>query len=137
MLLVNTMFNRKLIVAHYYILVIALILIFVRTFQLSPQVYAQGKPNVVPDKFIVVLNDTVTDPQSVASDIAHANDLLVDHIYSSALKGFSATIPTARLTKIKKDSRVQFVSEDRTVNTFAQSTPIGINRIKSPFNPNK
>lgn len=106
-------------------------------FRLESVAGAQGKSNVVPDSYIVVLKDAVTNPEDVANDMAKTHGLSVEYVYTSAIKGFSATIPVARLEKVKKDQRVQFVSEDKTVEAFVQTTPTGINRIQSPANVNK
>jgi len=105
--------------------------------QKSLNVRAQGKPDVIPDKFIVVLKDDVGNPQAVANEMARTYGLSVKHVYATALKGFSVTIPQARFDKVKGDGRVQFVSEDRLVEAFAQTTPTGVSRINAPVNPNK
>jgi subtilisin family serine protease len=101
------------------------------------QVKAQGKPSAISDRFIVVLKDSVGNPQDSASEMAKTHGLSVERVYTTALKGFSATIPLARLDKIKGDARVQFVSEDRVVGTFAQMTPTGVSRVNVSANPNK
>jgi subtilisin family serine protease len=103
----------------------------------SLNVHAQGKSARIPNQFIVVFKDNVGNPQDVASEMARVHGLSVDFVYSRALKGFSATIPQARLNQVKNDNRVQFVSEDNTVEAFAQTTPTGISRIKAPANTNK
>jgi len=105
--------------------------------QAGLNVQAQGKADVIPNNFIVVLKDNVGNPQDVANEMARTHGLSVEHVYSAVLKGFSATIPQARLNKIKDDGRVQFVSEDRVVVAFAQTTPTGISRINAPVNSNK
>lgn len=84
---------------------------------------------VVPGQYIVVLKDTVADPMLAASDMARAHGLGLLYNYSYALKGFAATIPSARLATVKADSRVLFVSEDREVSVDAQTLPTGVDRI--------
>ncbi|MBI4080711.1 MAG: S8 family serine peptidase [Candidatus Levybacteria bacterium] len=124
-----------------YVFIASLLLLFVLggvlLFQAGLKVKAQGKPDVIPNNFIVVLKDNVGNPQDVANEMARTHGLSVEHVYTTALKGFSATIPQARLIKVKGDPRVQFVSEDRVVEAFAQSTPAGISRVNAPVNPNK
>ena len=105
--------------------------------QAGLNVQAQGKSDVIPNNFIVVLKDNVGNPQDVANEMARTQGLSVEHVYTTALKGFSATIPQARFDRIKGDARVQFISEDRVVEAFAQTTPAGISRVNSPVNPNK
>ncbi len=101
------------------------------------KVEAQGRSDLIPNDFIVVLKDNVGNPQDIANEMARIHGLSIEHVYFSALKGFSATIPQARLNKIKDDNRVQFVSEDRAVEAFAQTSPTGVNRINAPANSNK
>ncbi|MBI2613184.1 MAG: S8 family serine peptidase [Candidatus Levybacteria bacterium] len=131
------MFNGrlKIIVGAFFLLLFVLSVAVLS--QGSLNVKAQGKPDVIPDKFIVVLKDDVGNPQTVANEMARTHGLSVEHVYSTALKGFSATIPQARLDKVKGDSRVQFVSEDRVVEAFAQTTPTGVSRVNAPVNTNK
>ena len=106
-------------------------------FSAGLQVNAQGKSDVAPGSFIVVLKDSAANPQDVANEMALQHGLAVGHVYATALKGFSATIPPARLERIRNDSRVQFISEDRVVEAFAQASPMGVNRIAAPVNTNK
>src|SRR5688500_13175723 len=67
----------------------------------------------VPDNYIVVLRDDVSDPRQVASELAQQYGLVVSHVYEHALKGYAARIPPERLPAVRADSRVLFVSEDR------------------------
>ena len=66
-----------------------------------------------PDSYIVVLNEGVENPGDVAREIARRNDAEVNFVYRSALKGFSAVIPTQRLSAVRADDQVLFISEDR------------------------
>lgn len=97
----------------------------------------QAKSNLIPNDFIVVFKDNVTNPQAVANEMALTHGLSPQHVYATALKGFAATIPPARLNKIKADNRVLYVSEDRVVQTTAQTAPSGVRRINAPSNANK
>ncbi|MDO8497112.1 MAG: S8 family serine peptidase [bacterium] len=100
-------------------------------------VRAQGKSESIPDKYIVVFKDNVVNPQDVADEMARVHGLSIDHVFTTAIKGFSATIPQARLDKVKSDSSVQFVSDDKVVEASAQTTPTGINRINATSNTNE
>ena len=115
-------------------LLVLSILLTVFLFRLDNSVAAQEKSSI--QNFIVVLKDTAN-PQDVANEMARVHGLSVEHVYSKALNGFSAAIPQARLEKIKADGRVQFVSEDKLVETFIQATPSGISRINASTNLNK
>ena len=89
------------------------------------------------DRYIVVFKDTVADPTSRANGMAQANGLTVHHTYTSALKGFAATIPPARLARITADADVAYVWADGVVTIDGkpgggggpQTLPTGINRI--------
>jgi subtilisin len=87
---------------------------------------AQG---VIPDQYIVVFKDTVGDPRQVANEHAQQHGAGVDHIYEHVYKGYSARIPNNRVATVRADPRVQYVSEDREVEAFAQTLPTGIDRI--------
>lgn len=97
----------------------------------------QEKPESIPDSYIVVLKENARNPQEVANEMARVYDVSFDHVYTSVFNGFSANIPQKKLDKVKADSRVLFVSEDRVVETFAQSTPSGVGRVGSISNINK
>lgn len=111
-------------------------------------VKAQQPQGVIPDRYIVVLRDNVTDPRSVANEMALTHGLSVDHVYTYALKGFAVAIPEARLARLKADPRVAFVSADRIVTMDgkpsgegtlqpAQSFPTGVRRIGAESLTNK
>ncbi len=80
--------------------------------------------------YIVVLNDSVSDPASVARQHALAYGAQVRFVYRFALRGYSAAVPTDRLAQLERDPRVAFVSEDRTVHAVGQSLPTGVDRIQ-------
>lgn len=91
-------------------------------------VSAQPTPGL-PDGYVVVLRDG-TDPLAVAREHANAHALNVAFVYEHALKGYSARIPAARLSKLKSDPRVLFISPDRPVKATGQALPTGVDRIQ-------
>jgi len=97
--------------------------------------WAQADPDVIPDRYIVVLRDNVPASLPVAAQAARLPGVAVAHIYEHALKGFSATIPAAQLDVLRRDPRVAFISEDRRVWAFAETLPTGVDRINAerPF----
>lgn len=103
--------------------VLVLSLIFLSAIFFPKGIYAQGKPgnDLVPDNYIVVFKDNISNPNEHASDMAKRYGLSVAFSYSHALKGFSATIPAARLEQIRNDSSVKFISQDRFVSIDAKS----------------
>jgi subtilisin len=89
------------------------------------QLLGQGAPR----SYIVVFHDDERNTQGLASEHRRAYGASLSHLYQSALKGYAATIPDARVDDIRRDPRVAFVSEDRPVHAVSQSTPTGIRRI--------
>ena len=77
----------------------------------------------IPDRYIVVLQDDVANPPQVANEMAQLYGLSVSHVYEHALKGFAAYIPPERLTAVRADPRVRYISEDREVEPFGQAQP--------------
>lgn len=80
--------------------------------------------------YVVVLKDGAN---SAAVAAAHGRQYgaSVQHVYGSALAGYSATIPNARVDALRADPNVAFLSLDREVSIAAQSLPTGINRIEA------
>ena len=90
-----------------------------------------------PDSYIVVLKEGVQNPGEVAREISRRNDAEVGFVYRNALKGFSAVIPTQRLSAVRADDRVLFISEDRKVEASAQKLPTGVDRIQGDVSSTK
>jgi subtilisin family serine protease len=79
--------------------------------------------------FIVVFYDDERDVDGLAAEHGRAYGVSVSQRYHSALKGYAATIPLARLDDVRLDPRVAFVSEDRPVRAVAETLPTGVDRI--------
>jgi subtilisin family serine protease len=79
---------------------------------------------------IVVFKDSVDNPQAVAVEQAVANNFNVPFVYTTALKGYAASIPELLIPVLASDSRVAFISEDRPVQATAQTLPTGVERIE-------
>ena len=90
---------------------------------------AAQPPEAGARDYIVVFHDDEPDVDGLAIAHGRAYGVTVSHVYRRALKGYAATISRIRLEDIRRDPRVAFVSEDRPVETVAQSVPSGINRI--------
>jgi aqualysin 1 len=82
-------------------------------------------------RYIVVLKDSVLQPSAVSA--AHARTFGVDvgFVYRHALKGYSATIPSAAVGALAADPRVAYVERDRTMRVVASQSPAtwGLDRI--------
>lgn len=87
--------------------------------------------DVIPGRYIVVLHDWVRAPDRDSQILAAQHDIDLDHVYRRALRGFSGSVPPARLAALRRDPRVRFIAEDRVVSIAAQTLPTGIDRIEA------
>lgn len=136
----NIMFKLRF---NLYFFVCAIVAVGAYAVGLS--VFAEG--DRIPDNYIVVLHDNVSDEDAAIDGLSRAHGFSVEHKYHKALKGFSAVIQKSKLSKVKNDPRVEFVSEDRAVyadgkpdkpvNDFAQVTPSGVRRVGASGLSNK
>jgi subtilisin len=95
--------------------------------------FAQAQPpqNAGQEKrFIVVLEDDVSSPRSVADAHAQRYGAAVTNVYSHALNGYAAKVPEQGVQGIRNDPRVAFVEQDYVQEAFAQTLPTGVNRIE-------
>jgi subtilisin family serine protease len=67
----------------------------------------------------------------VAREHARAHGADLSFVYRSAIRGYAAALPAARLDEVRADPRVAFVSHDRPVSATAQGLPTGVNRINA------
>jgi subtilisin len=103
----------------------------------QPQSSAQGKEGkIVPGQYIVVLKDG-PDADKVSEQHKDKLGAEVTHVYKYALKGYAAKLSADKLNKVKEDSRVLFVSEDREVKASAQTIPTGVKRIGGTLSSTK
>ncbi|HLN78989.1 MAG TPA: S8 family serine peptidase [Nocardioidaceae bacterium] len=94
---------------------------------------APSTPDVT-GSYVVVLKDG-TDAHKVAAAQAERFGLDVGHVYASALKGYSATMPASVATRLESLPSVAWVQKDRPVHATAQTTPTGINRANADASP--
>jgi len=76
-----------------------------------------GKPRKpgssrIPNRYIVVLRQSVRDPGSAAAKQARRYGAKVTHVYRSAVKGYAAKIPSVRLSAVRANPNVRFVYPD-------------------------
>lgn len=88
---------------------LALLVALLLTAALAP---VAGASSGRAGSYIVVLDDSVTDPGAIASEHARVHSAVVGHVYRHALKGYAATIPDARLERVRADDRVDYVVAD-------------------------
>lgn len=79
-------------------------------------------------RYIVVFEDDVVDPQSLAVAHSHAYQGVLGRVFDSALKGYSVVLSAREARALSKDSQVAFVTPDGPVQAF-EDTPTGVARI--------
>ncbi|WP_432477677.1 S8 family peptidase [Nocardioides sp. GXQ0305] len=87
-----------------------------------------------PAGYIVVLDDSAA-ARSVAQVHTDRFGLDVDHVYSEALQGYSATMTPATAALVEELPGVDSVQRDTPVAATAQSTPTGIDRAEADASP--
>lgn len=103
--------------------------------------------DAIPGQYIVVLSDNITGARvpDVASDMARVHAATLDHLYSKAVRGFSARMSAAQASQLADDPRVKFIEPDRVIGVAppgkgkpggggstpppAQQTPWGITAV--------
>src|SRR5438105_969636 len=95
----------------------------------------QTATGAVPERYLVVLKPTVADPGAVATAQANAYGAQVTHVYNSALKGYSATIPSDRVAQLRANAQVRFVAPDRQMSVSDQTVGTGVARVKAVSKP--
>lgn len=86
----------------------------------------------IPNRYIVVFEEDVASPASVARDLAGRLDFETTYVYDDALEGFAAEIPAGDLSVVRANPHVDFVAQDRVVEATRQVKPTGIKRIDAP-----
>ena len=89
----------------------------------------------LPGQYIVVLQDNVANPATVARDLVNASGGSLLRVYSSALKGFAARLSAAAATALGSNPLVASVEPDQvmradvTQSMDANGDPWGLDRI--------
>ncbi|HCT78272.1 MAG TPA: hypothetical protein DGT23_17185 [Micromonosporaceae bacterium] len=85
--------------------------------------------------YIVVLRASAGAANTFAQQFAGDHDAKVGHVYSTALRGFSAELSPAAVRKLRSDPRVAYVEADQVAHITAQETANGVRRIFADANP--
>lgn len=103
--------------------IVALLSIFLPSHTATPTL-AAGES--IPDQYIVLLAPG-SNAAEVANEMAQTHGLGLGHVYSHALKGYAARIPSTRLAKLQADPRVVSITPDLAVTIAAPpcGTPKG------------
>lgn len=84
-----------------------------------------GASRPIPGRYIVVFNPGVENPAALAATLAQAHGGQVHRTYTSAVKGFAASLPEAALPGLRNNPNVSLVEQDQTVS---------LNQVASPQN---
>jgi subtilisin family serine protease len=77
----------------------------------------------IANRYIVTLKGEVANVAATASDLVSALGGTIHHTYSSALKGFSATLPSAAVATLQSNPLVAAIEPDQVVSISAAETP--------------
>jgi subtilisin family serine protease len=83
-------------------------------------VLGTGNPNAIPGAYIVVLKDKSARP----ADLASQHGAKVGHVYSHALRGFSARMSEQAARQLAANPAVDFVEQDATVSLDSVQSPV-------------
>jgi len=70
----------------------------------------------VPDAFIVVYQDGLTDPNARTSELAAKYDFTTRYRWEHALKGFAADLRPATVRALRCEAGVKYIEEDAVVS---------------------
>ncbi len=88
------------------------------------------------DRYIIVFNDNVGNPRNAAAALARQHGFAVRQTYTTALKGFAASLPARAVDALSRDRRVKYIEADQLFHANAQILPTGIRRIYADANGN-
>jgi len=105
------------------------------------QPVAAAQPSPVPGEYIVVFQPSVTNPAALAAQLVRANGGTLRYTYTSALKGFAATLPAAAAQTLARNPLVAYVEQDQTYSVDvtqsmdANGDPWGLDRVDQQSGP--
>jgi subtilisin family serine protease len=95
----------------------------------------------VPGEYIVVFKSTVADPAALAAQLSRVNGGTLHFTYTSALKGFAATLTPAAAQTLARNPLVAYVEQDQfysvdvTQSMDANGDPWGLDRVDQQSGP--
>lgn len=91
----------------------------------------QQDGQLIPDQYIVVFNQDVTDSPALARRLATQEGAALLHTYSAALKGFSGRMNANAAARLRSSPLVDFVEQDQVVSVVTTQTGAtwGLDRI--------
>jgi len=100
----------------------------------------QARAGPAPQPYVVVFEDSVSDPDALAAQEGARLGFQPSGIYRAALKGFAASLSAAAVDALRKDSRVELLAPDRPFTVArrpggsggsGQTLPTGVNRVEA------
>jgi len=104
------------------------------TLGLAPTAVASHESSVRPSALVPVIVTVVpnADPAAVASQVLRPLGGIVGHVYTHALRGFSASLPEALISSLAHEDRIVAIERDGLVQATGTQQPTpswGIDRI--------
>jgi subtilisin family serine protease len=96
---------------------------------------AAAAPATERVRVIVAFEDAVQSVADEARALGRRYGFTVRHVYGTALRGFSATVPARAVSALAAHPKVAAVEVDTLQSTAEQSVPTGIDRIETDKNP--
>jgi subtilisin family serine protease len=92
----------------------------------------------VRDRYIVVFREGTPDAPGLARQLVAAHGGTLHYTYTSALRGFAATLPPAAAEAVRRNPRVAYVEQDGVVKASATqyNAPWGLDRIDQTVDGN-
>lgn len=106
-----------------------------------PSSSASQMGQVIPNQYIVILNDDALNLRDILSEVAKKVNIEgteILHIYEDVLNGFAISVPNERVIKVLEQSPfVDYIEKDKTVKAFVQTLPSGVNRVDGDLSSTK
>jgi subtilisin family serine protease len=84
--------------------------------------HAKGAPEVIPNRYVVVLVDDASDPEPLARAVVESSRGQLHFVYRHALKGFAATLPERAVTALRTNPTVAAVEPDLVVRAVSSGS---------------
>lgn len=85
----------------------------------------------IPDRYIITFRDNVADPRATAASMVRSNGGQLHFTYTTALRGFAATLPPQAMAGLARNPMIASIEPDAIVTASATqaSATWGLNRL--------